>query len=106
LDCHGIDTDLKSSASIGGSNHAADTPIIRLSSDIPLHAIGRFQTGGGKVPTRIHFIENYRNSWMISVGGVYRLNDTWSLRGGLGLERIANPQMPSAIPEYPTKAAL
>jgi long-chain fatty acid transport protein len=24
---------------------------------------------------------------MISVGGVYRLNDTWSLRGGLGVDQ-------------------
>jgi long-chain fatty acid transport protein len=31
--------------------------------------------------------EHYRDSWLISVGGVYRLDPVWSLRAGLGLDQ-------------------
>jgi long-chain fatty acid transport protein len=31
--------------------------------------------------------QGYRDSWMISVGGTYRLNDRWALRGGLGWDQ-------------------
>ena len=31
--------------------------------------------------------EHYRDSWLISVGGVYRLNPVWSLRAGLGWDQ-------------------
>ena len=32
------------------------------------------------------FVENYRDTWMVSVGGNYKLNDVWSLRGGIGYD--------------------
>ena len=32
------------------------------------------------------FVEHYRDAWMISVGGNYKFNDVWSLRGGFGFD--------------------
>jgi long-chain fatty acid transport protein len=31
-------------------------------------------------------VENYRDSWMAAVGGVYHLNDQWSLKGGVSFD--------------------
>ena len=31
--------------------------------------------------------QNYRDSWMIAIGGVYRLNNVWTLRGGLAWDQ-------------------
>ena len=33
------------------------------------------------------FDQEYEDSWLVSVGGVYRLNDVWTLRGGLGWDQ-------------------
>jgi long-chain fatty acid transport protein len=33
------------------------------------------------------FLEKYRDSWMASIGGVYRINDTWSFRAGIGFDQ-------------------
>ena len=33
------------------------------------------------------FDEEYRDSWLVSIGGVYRLNNVWTLRGGLGWDQ-------------------
>ena len=32
------------------------------------------------------FHEEYRDSWMVSIGGVYRFNDQWTFRGGVGFD--------------------
>lgn len=36
-------------------------------------------------PTFI-FNESYRDSWMVSIGGVWRYNDKWTFRGGVGYD--------------------
>jgi long-chain fatty acid transport protein len=33
------------------------------------------------------FHEEYRDSWMVSIGGVYRLNQDWTLRAGVGFDQ-------------------
>ncbi len=33
------------------------------------------------------FVEHYRDTWMMSVGGNYKFNDVWSLRGGFGYDQ-------------------
>lgn len=33
------------------------------------------------------FHEEYRDSWMVSIGGVYRLNQNWTLRAGFGFDQ-------------------
>ena len=32
------------------------------------------------------FQEEYRDTWMVSIGGVYRLNQDWTLRAGVGFD--------------------
>jgi long-chain fatty acid transport protein len=32
-------------------------------------------------------VEGYRDSWMVAVGGNYRLDDDWSLRGGIAFDQ-------------------
>jgi long-chain fatty acid transport protein len=81
-------TDLNLPASIGGSITQQITPDFSLSSDIQFTQWDVFkQVVAKSANPDFAFIENYRNSWMISVGGTYRLNDTWSLRGGLGVDQ-------------------
>ena len=33
------------------------------------------------------FHEEYRDSWMVSIGGVYRVNQDWTLRAGVGFDQ-------------------
>jgi len=80
-------TDLNLPASIGGSITQQITPDFSLSSDVQFTQWDVFkQVVAKSANPPFTFVENYRNSWMVSVGGVYRLNDTWSLRGGLGFD--------------------
>ncbi len=32
------------------------------------------------------FHEEYRDTWMFSIGGVYRVNEAWTLRAGVGFD--------------------
>ena len=32
------------------------------------------------------FHEEYRDTWMFAIGGVYRVNPTWTLRAGVGFD--------------------
>jgi long-chain fatty acid transport protein len=47
------------------------------------------------------FVENYRDSWMVSVGGVYRINDIWSLRAGVGFDEspVTDAYRDSGVPD-------
>jgi long-chain fatty acid transport protein len=81
-------TNLSLPASIGASITQQITPDFSLSSDVQFTQWDVFkQVVAKSANPPFAFIENYRNSWMISVGGVYRLNDTWSLRGGIGVDQ-------------------
>jgi len=81
-------TDLDLPASVGASITQQITPDFSLSSDIQYTQWDVFkQVVAKSANPPFTFVENYRNSWMVSVGGVYRLNDTWSLRGGVGIDQ-------------------
>jgi long-chain fatty acid transport protein len=73
-------------ATIGGSITQQVTPDFSLSSDVQFTQWSVFKKVALQAAPNPQFIftENYRDSWMISVGGVYRLNNTWTLRAGLG----------------------
>jgi long-chain fatty acid transport protein len=73
-------------ATIGGSVTQQVTPNLSLSSDVQFTQWNVFKQVAVQAPPNptFTFTENYRDSWMISVGGVYRLNDTWTMRAGLG----------------------
>jgi long-chain fatty acid transport protein len=73
-------------ASIGGSITQQVTPDFSLSSDVQFTQWSVFKQVAVQAPPNptFKFTENYRDSWMISVGGVYRVNDIWTLRAGLG----------------------
>jgi long-chain fatty acid transport protein len=64
------------------------SPDLSLSADIQFTQWSVFkrvviESGNPPFPNE----EHYRDSWLISVGGVYRLNDIWSLRAGLGWDQ-------------------
>ena len=65
------------------------TPDLSLSSDFQFtqwHVFRQVAVVAPPNPTSV-FLEKYRDSWMLSIGGVYRLNDTWSLRSGVGYDQ-------------------
>jgi long-chain fatty acid transport protein len=79
--------DINLPATYGASVTQQITPDFSLSSDFQFTQWDTFkQVVATSTNPPFTFQENYRNSWMLSVGGVYRLNDTWSLRGGLGFD--------------------
>jgi long-chain fatty acid transport protein len=81
-------TNINLPATIGGSITQQITPDFSLSSDVQFTQWDVFKQAVVKSANPpVTFAENYRNSWMVSVGGVYRLNDTWSLRGGVGVDQ-------------------
>jgi long-chain fatty acid transport protein len=61
---------------------------LSLSSDLQFTQWHVFKQVAVSAPPNpnFNFQEKYRDSWMFSVGGVYRLNDVWNLRGGLGYD--------------------
>ena len=75
-------------ASIGGSITHRVTPNLSLSTDVQFtqwHTFKEVAVNSPPNPTFV-FTEGYRDSWMASIGGVYRLNDTWTLRAGFGFD--------------------
>jgi long-chain fatty acid transport protein len=64
------------------------TPNLSLSADVQFTQWSSLQTvfiesQNPPFPFELH----YRDTWMISVGGVYRVNDQWQLRAGLGWDQ-------------------
>jgi long-chain fatty acid transport protein len=47
------------------------------------------------------FVEHYRDAWMVSVGGSYKFNDVWSLRGGVGYDQspVTDPYRDTGVPD-------
>lgn len=75
-------------ASITGSLTQQVTDELSLSSDVQFtqwHVFKKVAVISPPNPT-FTFRESYRDSWMFSVGGVYKMNDTWNLRAGLGYD--------------------
>ena len=63
-------------------------PNFSISSDVQFTQWSTFdqvivQSLNGPFP----FIEKYKDSWMVSLGGVYRFDAGWTLRGGLGWDQ-------------------
>lgn len=81
-------TDLHLPASFTASVTQKIAANFTLSSDVQLSEWHVFQNVSVLAPPNPNFVfaENYRDSWMISVGGKYRLNDAWSLMAGLGYD--------------------
>jgi long-chain fatty acid transport protein len=72
-------------ASMGAGITQALDSNFSLSSDIQFTQWSTFkQVVANSANPPVTFLERYRDSWMVSVGGVYTLNDTWTLRGGVG----------------------
>lgn len=82
-------SDLHLPASITGSVTQDIGSDFSLSSDVQWTEWHVFQDVSVIAPPNPNFafVENYRDSWMVSVGGTYRLNDVWSLMGGLGYDK-------------------
>jgi long-chain fatty acid transport protein len=79
-------TDVSVPASITGSVTHQLTPALSLSSDVQFTQWDTFDKLNISSPPNptFTFNEHYRDSWMISVGGVYNLSRLWTLRGGIG----------------------
>ena len=81
-------SDLHLPASITGSVTQVINPDLTLSSDVEFTEWHVFQDVSVIAPPNPAFLftENYRDSWMVSVGGTYRINDTWTMRAGVGYD--------------------
>ncbi len=75
-------------ANIGGSITQQLFPDLSLSAEIQLSQWHTFKEVSVNAPPNPQFLfpEGYRDSWMFSVGGVYRWNDDWSLLAGTGFD--------------------
>ena len=64
------------------------TPDLSLSADVQFTqwSVFRQVVIESANPPVVNDLE-YRDSWMVSIGGVYRLNDVWTLRAGLGVDQ-------------------
>jgi len=79
--------DLSMPASVTGSITQQISPRFSVSSDVQYtmwNTFGLITVNSANPP--FPFPEYYRDSWMISVGGVYKLNNQWTLRGGVGYD--------------------
>jgi long-chain fatty acid transport protein len=75
-------------ASVTGSITQQVDDNLSLSSDVQFttwHVFNQVSAIAPPNPT-FTFVEKYRDSWMVSVGGVYKMDDMWSLRGGVGYD--------------------
>ena len=75
-------------ASITGSITQALGPRFSLSSDVQFTQWHKFKQVTVNSPGNPTFVfnEDYRDSWMVSVGGIYHFNDAWTFRGGVGFD--------------------
>jgi long-chain fatty acid transport protein len=75
-------------ASITGSITQQVTDKLSLSSDVQFTQWNVFNQVTVISPPNpsFTFTEHYRNSWMVSAGGVYQLDPVWGLRGGVGYD--------------------
>jgi long-chain fatty acid transport protein len=80
--------DLAVPASITGSITQQLTPDFSLSADVQFTGWHTFKqvVVNSNNPTFV-FHEEYRDTWMVSVGGVYRVNPSWTLRAGFGFDQ-------------------
>lgn len=81
-------TDIHLPASITASVTQDVSSNFSLFSDVEFTQWHTFQDVSLVAPPNpiFTFVENYRDAWMVSVGGNYKLNDVWSLRGGIGYD--------------------
>jgi long-chain fatty acid transport protein len=65
------------------------TPEFSLSSDVQFSQWHTFREVTAVAPPNPSstFLQNYRDSWMFSVGGVYRYRNNWRFRGGVGFDQ-------------------
>jgi len=80
-------TDISVPASVTVSLTHELTPDFSLSADVQFTAWRTFrvvEVNSANPPFEFH--QHYRDTWMFSVGGVYRLNPSWTLRGGIGFD--------------------
>jgi long-chain fatty acid transport protein len=81
-------SDIDLPASITASITQQISPNFSLSSDVQFtqwHVFKQLAVVAPPNPT-FTFQESYRDTWMVSVGGEYQLDDTWKLRAGLGYD--------------------
>jgi long-chain fatty acid transport protein len=80
-------TDISTPASITGGITQQITEKFSLSADVQFtqwHTFDQVLVQSDNPDVVFH--EEYRDTWMFSIGGVYRLNETWTLRGGFGFD--------------------
>lgn len=88
LNSAGATTDIHLPASITASVTQDVSSDFSLSSDLQFTEWHTFNDVAVIAPPNPNFtfIEHYRDSWMGSVGGSYKINDVWSLRSGVGYD--------------------
>jgi long-chain fatty acid transport protein len=84
----GAYTDISVPASTTGSFTQQLSENFSLSADVQFTQWNTFkQVAVYSDNPPVVFHEEYRDTWMFSVGGVYRLNPVWTLRAGFGFDQ-------------------
>jgi long-chain fatty acid transport protein len=79
--------DLPASTTLGLTHQV--TPDFSISADVQFtqwHVFRRFTVNSPPNPL-LSLVSGFRDSWMVSLGGVYRLDSRWTLRGGVGFDQ-------------------
>lgn len=95
-------TDISVPASITGSVTHQLTENFSLSSDVQFTQWNTFkQVAVYSNNPLVVFHEEYRDSWMVSIGGVYRVNQDWTLRAGVGFDQspVADAYRDTGVPD-------
>jgi long-chain fatty acid transport protein len=80
-------SDISVPASITASLTQQLTPAFSLSADVQFTAWHTFKVVEVvSANPAFEFHQHYRDTWMFSVGGVYRVNPSWTLRAGVGFD--------------------
>jgi long-chain fatty acid transport protein len=77
------------------------SPTWTVASDVQWSQWSAFKGVGINGTPTAYFNENYKDSWFVSLGATYRLNDTWTLRGGIGWDQspVENSNRDAAVPD-------
>lgn len=81
-------TDISVPASITGGITQQLSANFSLSADVQFtawHTFKEVAVSSSNPPFVFH--EGYRDTWMFSIGGVYRINPAWTLRAGFGFDQ-------------------
>ena len=95
-------TDISTPGSISAGITQRLSPGLSISADVQFtawHTFDQVAVSSANPPFVFH--QEYEDSWMFSIGGVYRVNPTWTLRAGFGFDQspVTDSHRDAGVPD-------